>query len=273
MTIKRFFRCVRVGFETLLRIPFVNWFNPFLTLYLNFRSFPFGQAVKMPLFVYGWPKFFSLLGEMECKCKCRMGMIKFNSTNVGGPDHPGLDSVIDNWGKVIFYGPCTIHTGVKISVRRFATLELGPNVHIMPNCIVSVWDYVHIGENTRVSHRCQIMDSNYHYIADVEKRIVRRRNLPIYIGDSVWICNSATISAGSRIPSFTIVASHSLVNKDLSDVSEGSIIGGSPAKLIKSHNRRIFNYQLECLVDSYFRTHPQNSVYLLDDGFDENELV
>lgn len=271
MTLNRFFRGVRVGMEMVLRLPFINWFNPILTVYLNLRSFPLRQAVKMPVFVYGWPKLFTLLGSMECKGVCKMGMIKFNSTNIGGPDYSIMSSALNNWGKIIFYGPCAIHTGCKISVFRFGTLELGQDCHIMHNCIINAWDYVHVGTNTRVSHRCQIMDSNNHYIADVEKKVVRRRDVPVYIGDSVWICNSASISAGAKIPSRSIVASHSLVNKNFSDVPEGSIIGGAPAKLIKSNCRRIFNRELEHCVDKYFRNHPENAAYQLDNDFDAGQ--
>ena len=271
MTLKRFFRGIRVGMEMVLRLPFVNWFNPILTVYLNLRSFPLRHALKMPVFVYGWPKLFSLLGSMECTGICKMGMVKFNFTDYGGPDHPGMGTALNNWGKIVFSGPCEISSGIKINVFRFGTLELGSGCRIMPNSIVSVWSLVHIGTNTRVAHRSQIMDSNYHYIADIEKKYVRRRDVPVYIGDSVWICNSATISAGAKIPSYSIVASHSLVNKDLSEVPEGSIIGGTPAKLLKTNSRRVFNPKLEQNISKYFKENPESSVFQLDADFEASQ--
>ena len=271
MTLKRFFRGIRVGMEMVLRLPFINWFNPILTVYLNLRSFPLRQAIKMPVFVYGWPKLFTLLGSMECMDVCKMGMIKFNSMDIGGPDYPGMGTALNNWGKIVFYGSCVISTGIKINVFRFGTLELGKDCRIMPNSIISVWSSVHIGAKTRVAHRSQIMDSNYHYIVDIEKKTVRRRENPIYIGDCVWICNSATITAGAKIPSHSIVASHSLVNKDFSDVPEGSIIGGTPAKLLKTNSRRVFNPKLEQYISKYFKENPESSVFQLDADFDASQ--
>ncbi|WP_176421905.1 acyltransferase [Fibrobacter sp. UWH1] len=208
---------------------------------------------------------------MECKGVCRIGMIKFNRTNYGGPDHPGGGLAINNWGTVVFHGPCEIHTGVKINVFRFATLDLGSQCHIMPNCNVTANGLVVIGNNTRLAHRSQIMDSNYHFIADVKNKTVRNIHCPIYIGDCVWICNSVTVSAGAKIPSHTIVSSGSLVNKDFSNIPESSIIGGCPAKLLKSDCRRIYNQSLESTIRKWFRENPEEKIYRLGDCFDPME--
>ena len=44
------------GFGFLERSFYSNWFNPFLTLWLNLRSFPLYQAYRFPIFVYGRPR-------------------------------------------------------------------------------------------------------------------------------------------------------------------------------------------------------------------------
>jgi len=268
MTMKRFLRGIRVGFECILRLPFINWFNPILTLYLNFRSFPIGQAVRFPVFVYGWPKLFTLLGNMVCKDCCRIGMVKFNTTNIGGPNHSGSDSAINNWGTIIFHGPCEIHTGIKINVYRFATLDIGCRCHVMPCCNITANDFVFIGTGSKIAHRSQIIDSNYHYTADLEKKIIKKYRKAIYIGEYVWICNNVSVSAGTKIPSHTIVASNSMVNKDFSDIPENSIIGGSPAKILKKNCRRIFNKKFDSSLNNWFRENPDCDTYLLDEEFD-----
>lgn len=273
MTLKRFFRGIRVGFECILRLPWINWFNPVLTLYLNFRSFPLKQAVKLPVFVYGWPKLFSLLGSMECKDVCKTGMVKFNKTSWNGPSSPGLNTSINNWGKIIFHGSCLIHTGIHINIFRFGILELGKKTHIMPNCNITAWKFVYLGSNSRLAHRCQIIDSNYHYIANFEKNIVKNHCSPIYIGDNVWICNSCSISAGAKIPSNIIVASNSLVKKNLSNIPEYSVIGGSPAKLLREKYGRIYNRVLENEIGKYFDDHPEAKEFLLGDNFEPGSTL
>ena len=42
-----------------------HWLNPLATLYVNFRSFPFSQAVRLPFWAYGHPKFYDLSGTMR----------------------------------------------------------------------------------------------------------------------------------------------------------------------------------------------------------------
>lgn len=271
ITFKRLLHEVRVGFDTLLRLPYVNWFNPFMTIYLNFRSFPFRQAVKLPVFVYGWPKMFSLLGKMECKDVCKIGMIKFNQTNIGAPSNPGPSSAIHNWGKIIFHGPCLIFTANKINTQKGGVLELGSNTKIMHYVNIAAYTQVFVGANTWITHRCQIMDSNFHYVADFRKGVVRRYSRPIYIGKSCWICNTSTITGGAKIPDCTIVASNSLVNKDFSDIPPESIIGGIPAKLISSGYKRIIRGKLHSKIGKYFAEHPETNEYLLEDGFVHDE--
>lgn len=247
--------------EKVARLPYVNWFNPLITIYLNFRSFTFRQACKFPVFVYGWPKLFSLYGTMECVGKCKTGMIILNKTNCGMPENPGVNTAINNWGKIIFHGNCEILTANKINVTRDATLELGDNTRIMCNCNITAHQLVRIGNSTWLVHRSQVMDSNFHYIANFNNYTIPRFTRPIEIGDYCWICNSSTIAPGTKIPNKTIVASNSLVNKDMSDIPEGSMIGGTPAKLLKTGFRRVDDKELEHEIWEYFKDNPKEKYF------------
>lgn len=252
--------------ERIERIPYINWFNPIITLYLNFRSFPLKQAWKLPVFVYGWPKLFSLYGSMECVDKCRTGMIVLNQTNCGMPNDPGSSTAINNWGKIIFHGRCQIFTANKINVLRNAVLELGEGTKIMCMCNITAHKSVRIGALSWIVHRCQVMDSNFHFVANFKKGIIPRYYKPIEIGSYCWICNTTTIAAGAKIPDKTIVASNSLVNKDMSDIPEESIIGGIPAKLISTGYIRVFSRKLELAMYKYFTDNPDCSCYPIPSG-------
>ena len=80
---------------------------------------------------------------------------------------------------------------------------------------------------------------------------------PIIIGKGCWICNTSTISGGTILPDFTIVASNSLVGKDMSAIPESSMIGGVPAKLIATGFRRVENRKIEEMIWQYYREHPE----------------
>ena len=80
-----------------------NWFNPFATTYLNLRSFPFIQAFKFPVWVYGHPRFYSLNDSIFIEGKVKRGMIKFNKTNLA-PNNMGCNLKSSIKEKLFFKG-------------------------------------------------------------------------------------------------------------------------------------------------------------------------
>lgn len=56
----------------------------------------------------------------------------------------------------------------------------------------------------------------------------------ISIGKNCWVCNSCTITKDAKVPDNIIVASNSLISKDYTCIQPYSMIGGIPAKLLKT---------------------------------------
>lgn len=98
---------------------------------------------------------------------------------------------------------------------------------------------VKIGNNVMVSGGVKIMDTNFHSVDHVVRRIklgdVDGMPLPVEIGDDVFIGLNATILKGSRIGARSIVAANSVVS--CIDVPDDSIVFGNPAIVKKA--RRI----------------------------------
>lgn len=68
-------------------------------------------------------------------------------------------------------------------------------------------------------------------------------NGDVYIGNDVWIGHSVKILSGVTIGNGVVIAANSLVNKDVPDYS---IIGGTPAKIIKYRfNDKVIEESLE----------------------------
>ena len=130
-----------------------NWLNPFGTLYLNLRSLPFMQAIKMPIFVYGRPRFYCLSGKMLIKGKVIPGMIHFNQTKPGSPSNMGVQSEINNRGTILFHGKGLIGTGNRIYVSFGTTLSLGNLFKITDMCNIGCTSGIVIGEQSWVVHR------------------------------------------------------------------------------------------------------------------------
>lgn len=249
----------------IVRIFWCHWFNPIYTLYINFVFFPIRQAIKFPVFVFGWPKLFSQYGRMECIDKCKTGMVRLNVTIPGGPQYAAGNSQLNIWGKVIFRGTCEIGSGNKINVGENGLLDLGDGTKITSFCNVTAYSKIIIGAQSRIVHRCQVFDTNFHYIADFNKNIVKKQATPIFIGEYCWICNSSTITGGAIVPDKTIVASNSLVGKDFSAIPSESIIGGIPAKLISKGYRKIESKNFQTKINNYFKENPDSIKFTLND--------
>lgn len=236
-----------------------SWYNPFASVWLNFRCFPFSQAIKLPIAVYGRPKFFELGGHMEIRSAqgVGFGMIVYNKAGAASPGYAGSQTELCLRGKIIFRGKGFIGCGCKIIVETDAELDLGSQFKIMDSVNICCSRKISIGNVTRVTHRSQILDSNFHYIVNFAKGgTVAPLLKTISIGNNCWICNSSTVTGGAVIPNLTIVASHSLVNKDFSDIPPQSLIAGQPAKYITSGLRRIDDEEWISRCGAHFKKFP-----------------
>ena len=178
-----------------------------------------------------------------------------------------MQSEIINKGKIVFQGKCLIRTGNRWLIDSGKVLTVGSNVAIGDMINISCFSSIKIGNNTRIAHRSQIYDYNFHYIADVYSL-----SKPIIIGDNCWICNTSSVSAGTILPNNTIVACNSLVNKDFSTIEKNSIIGGIPAKLIKTGSILINNKKIVNRLNTHFSTGIDES-YVLPNFISIDELT
>lgn len=239
-----------------------KWFNPFATLYLNLRCVPLKQAFKLPIFVYGRPRLYSTLGHIRFPDGCKMGMVHFNESVTDGPQCEVGNSELNLWGTLIFRGKCTIGTSNKICVGYHGVLDMGAQTKITILCNVTAYKKVTVGHHSWIVHRCQVFDTSYHYTADFRHGEGRVKDIarPVFIGDYCWICNTSTITAGVTIPNKTIVASNSLVSKDMSAIPEESLIGGIPAKLILTGMRRVEKNERE--IWQFFKDNPDQDAFI-----------
>ena len=127
----------------------------------------------------------------------------------------------------------------------------GGKITIGNNCYVGdlsrIWsaESVTIGDDVLISHGVGISDTNAHEL-DAEERAANARNTmknglpkikgsvlssPIVIGNKAWINFNAIILKGVTIGEGAIVSAGSVVTKD---VPPYTLVGGNPAKILKS---------------------------------------
>ncbi|MDQ5929436.1 MAG: hypothetical protein QG594_1215, partial [Bacteroidota bacterium] len=96
------------------------------------------------------------------------------------------------------------------------------------------YEKIVFGEYVRVGFESQIIDSNFHPIIDLKTREIAPLTTPIHIGSYNWVGNRSSIMQKTITPDYCMIASNSLCNKDYSKHGNNILIGGIPAKIIRT---------------------------------------
>jgi len=261
-----FFNFIFVGIEYVFSL---NRLRLVKSIYLNLRCLPFRQALKLPIHIYGKNKIFSLAGKCYINAPIKYGMIRLGAAR----KEIALSSVktyIRINGNIIFNGCFDLNSGGELNIKS-GCLEIGDRVLIGEKVKILCTNKIIIGTGCRIAFESQIIDTNFHYVIDTETRTIDRCFGEISIGKYCWIASRCTVFKGTILPNDTIVASNSVLSKDYSAVIQPySLIGGIPAKFIKSGIRRVFNHQSQVLLVNYFRENIDKEDYILLEDIDMN---
>lgn len=219
------------------------------TFIINFKCLPFKQACKLPILLGHGTRLRSLKGKIIIEGPVRTGMISFGMLRIFRDD-PHKRNYIDNNGTIIFKGHAIFHTGTILSVDKGAVLELGENFRVGADSVIYTKKSITFGNTVGISWNFQILDTDFHYIRNTVTGDTFPNTKSIVIGDRCWIGNHVCISKGTKLPNGTIVSARSLVNKKFE--TENTIIGGSPAKVLKENFERVFSYTEEREIDAKF---------------------
>ena len=118
---------------------------------------------------------------------------------------------------------------VYASVKIWApwNLEIGKNSSLGPKVDCYNQGKISIGENTVISQKVYLCASTHDYTKKDFPLLLK----PITIGNGVWIAADAFVGPGVKIEDLTVIAARAAVTKD---VEKNTVVGGNPAKFIKS---------------------------------------
>jgi acetyltransferase-like isoleucine patch superfamily enzyme len=202
------------------------------TIVFNFRYFPFKTAIKMPVLISRNIFLHKMEGRVILEGPIKTAMVQIGYGNIGISDFKRTRGVWEVYGKVVFKGRSFIMHGTKIVVGKDAELILGNNFTTSTEVTIIAEKRIVIGDGTGISWQTQLMDTDFHFIAD-ENGTVFNHPKDIVIGNNVWIGCRCNILKGSVIPSDCIIAASSLITKKL--VGEKKIFGGNPTRVLKSN--------------------------------------
>jgi acetyltransferase-like isoleucine patch superfamily enzyme len=150
---------------------------------------------------------------------------------------------------------------------------VGDRVWLGQTLLIDCSNYIEIGDGASVVYNCKVCDSNHHFIVDSKGNIPRHEG-KIIIGAYNWIGNNTTITKGCVTTKGTICSHGSLLNKDyakLYESEEPMFLVGSPAKLVKKGNLRIFSGDIENKINQYFKENPDANTYHIDLPLSNND--
>ncbi|MDE6310704.1 MAG: sugar O-acetyltransferase [Muribaculaceae bacterium] len=106
--------------------------------------------------------------------------------------------------------------------------RIGKRVFLNSGCKFQDQGGITIGDDVLIGHNCVIATLNH--VMDPDKR-GDMIAAPVKIGNKVWVGANVTILQGVTIGDGAIIAAGAVVNKD---VAPRTIVGGMPAKVLKS---------------------------------------
>lgn len=117
------------------------------------------------------------------------------------------------------------------SVKIWApwNLEMGTNATLGPAVDCYNQGKISIGSNTIVSQKAYLCASSHDYTKKCFPLVLK----PIVIGNGVWVAAAVFVGPGVIIGNNAVIAARAVVIKD---VQENTIVGGNPAKIIKSRS-------------------------------------
>lgn len=107
-------------------------------------------------------------------------------------------------------------------------VTVGKNVFINSGCCFQDQGGIEIGNNVLIGQQVVIATLNHDLSPEKRANMIPA---PVRIGNGVWIGAHATILPGVTIGNGAVVAAGAVVTKD---VPENTVVGGVPAKIIKS---------------------------------------
>ncbi|WP_228520659.1 acyltransferase [Flavobacterium sp. JLP] len=223
----------------------VNWTK---TLYFNFKKFPFQIAKKLPVFFYGRVKFTSVAGEIKIDGNIKKGMIGFGQPYELNKAQKGISEIFI-LGKLTFKGKFQFGKDCFVFVGENANCELGNMASMASSGKIICTEKIVLGDYARFGSEAQIIDTNFHDLIDTETGEKLEKSAPILIGNYNFASNRVSVLKGTQTSDFCTIASNSLCTKNYTSLGKNILIGGIPAKLIRSNISRDWQGEKQQLDD------------------------
>ncbi len=206
-------------------------FNLLKSLYFNFRYLPFRQAIYMPVWITANFKVRGL----------RRGMLVLyqpyrKSVFLGDCGSPGLQEMrgglfFSTRSRLILHGFTVVAQGSVLRMDEDATIEIGRNFFCNKNCFFRSSSKITFGEDCLLGWNVQINTSDGHVVS--HDGVVKPSELPVAIGNHVWLTANTIVTKGVSIADGCIIAQGAVVTKSVDEPN--TLSGGVSSKVLATN--------------------------------------
>lgn len=222
----------------------INWWK---TWYFNLKKFPFSDAIKLPVIFYGKVKFNSIFGSIIIDAPLRKGMIGFGQPYELVTRSKGTAELYLK-GTIRFKGYAQFGKDYLVHIDSNAYLEMGHMASMASNGKIICKERIVFGDYARIGSEAQLLDTNFHQMYNTESGEKYPITGSIQLGNFNFISNRVTLMLGTRTPDNCTIASNTLCNKDYTALGNNILIGGIPAKLLKTNISRDWEAEEELMT-------------------------
>lgn len=203
----------------------INWLK---TLWFNFQILPFKEALKCPVLI-SYNVRVKSIGQIMFTSPTYPGMISLGVEKITAFETNSLPIVFNNCGRICFAGRFKLHPGGVLVIYTNAELNIGHHVGLGAGTKLVCSKNINIGNDVRISWNCQVFDTDFHFLYNVDKDSYYPRSKEIRIANNVFVGNGTTIGKGTILPDGCVVSCISKVTGDFSAEGENLLIMGNPA--------------------------------------------
>lgn len=217
----------------------VNWAK---TLYFNWKMFPWATARVLPVVFFGKVRFHKLTGKITINAPVKRGLMGFGQKFEKTKSSKGI-AEFNLEGTLTLNGDVHMSKDVFFHVGPGAHAEFGHMSALGSDVKFICTDCIKVGDWSGIGYESQVIDTNSHPMKNTQTGEVYPQTAAIMVGSHNAVSNRVSIMPGARTPDFCVIASNSLCTKDYTSLGNNVLIGGVPAKLIRTDYARDWDFE------------------------------
>lgn len=211
---------IKIYIEALLSLP--------KTLWVNFRTLPFRQALKLPILVSYKTKIVELHSNTITFAEpVKRFMVKIGFGGSEGIIERKSSLCLEKNSKIQFASGIVMSAG--ISIRNSGLIVIGHSFFCNRNCTIWANKEINIGQNVLFGWNITLRDCDGHLVT--HNGAPKEYQKPIIINNHTWICSEASLLKGAEIGDNSVVGYGSVVTSKFQEPN--ILIAGFPAKKIQ----------------------------------------